>query len=66
MKTIVVLCDPNRIDPNLVSSLQQLFPECDIKIGFTEKGDAERYPPTTRRIPNKMPGSSVPRRPFKK
>ena len=44
MKTIVVLCDPNRIDPILVSSLQQIFPECDIKIVFTEKGDAEIYP----------------------
>ena len=66
MKTIVVLCDPNRIDPNLVSSLQQLFPECDIKIVFTKKGDAEMDPPTTRRKTNKMPGSSVPSRPFKK
>ncbi|MFY9705043.1 MAG: hypothetical protein WBV95_16150 [Desulfobacterales bacterium] len=44
MKTIVLLCDPNRIDTNLMSSLQQLFPECDIKIVFTEKGDAEMYP----------------------
>lgn len=44
MKTIVVLCDPNRIDSNLMSSLQQLFPECEIKIVFAEKEDAEMYP----------------------
>jgi hypothetical protein len=44
MKAIVVICDPDRIDPNLMSSLQQLFPECEIKIVFTEKGDAEMYP----------------------
>ena len=44
MKTIVLLCDPNRIDPNLMASLQQLFPECEIKIVFTEKGEAEMYP----------------------
>ena len=44
MKTIVVLCDPNRIDPSLVSSLQQLFPEREIRIVFTEKEVAEMYP----------------------
>jgi hypothetical protein len=37
MKTIFVLCDPNRLALNLMSSLQQLFPECEIKIVFTEK-----------------------------
>lgn len=65
MKTIVVLCDPNRIDPNLVPSLQHLFPECDIKIVFTEKGDAEMDPPTTRRKTKKIPGSQVSSRSFK-
>ncbi|MGA9538380.1 MAG: hypothetical protein WBR24_20960 [Desulfobacterales bacterium] len=44
MKAIVVICDPNRIDPYLMSSLQQLFPECEIKIVFKEKGDTEMYP----------------------
>jgi len=44
MKTIVVICDPNRIDPNLISSVQQLFPECDIKMVFTGKEDVEVYP----------------------
>jgi hypothetical protein len=44
MKAIVVICDPNRIDPNLTASLQQLFPECDIKMVFSEKGDSETYP----------------------
>ena len=47
MKTIVVICDPNRIDPNLMSSLRHLFPECDIKIVFKEKKekeDTEMYP----------------------
>jgi hypothetical protein len=44
MKTIVLLCDPNRIDPNLMASLQQIFPECDINIVFTGKGDVEVCP----------------------
>jgi hypothetical protein len=42
MKTIIVLCDPRRVDPNLISSLQQLFPECEIKIVFTGKEDPGR------------------------
>lgn len=44
MKTIVLLCNPNRIDPNLMASLQQLFPECEIKIVFTGKVDEEVCP----------------------
>jgi hypothetical protein len=44
MKTIVVICDPNRINPNLMSYLRHLFPECDIKIVFKEKEDTEMYP----------------------
>jgi hypothetical protein len=44
MKTIIVMCDPNRIDAHLISSLQELFPECEIRIVFSEKGDVEVYP----------------------
>jgi len=44
MKTVVVLCDPNRIDTRLISSLQQLFPECEIKLVFTDNSDVEVYP----------------------
>jgi hypothetical protein len=43
MKTIVVLCDPNRIDPEMILSLQRLFPECDIKTVFVGKNDWDVY-----------------------
>jgi hypothetical protein len=46
MKTVVVLCDPERIDTRLISSLQQLFPECEIKLVFTDTQDTEVYPLT--------------------
>ena len=37
MKTIVVLCEPGRVDPFLIESLRRHFPECDIRIAFAEE-----------------------------
>jgi hypothetical protein len=44
MKTIVVLCDPERIDANLIASLRRLFPESEIKIALSGKEDVDAYP----------------------
>jgi hypothetical protein len=44
MKTIVILCDPGHIDPSLISSLQQLFPECEIRFVFSESEHVDVYP----------------------
>jgi hypothetical protein len=42
MKKIVLLTEPDRVDPFLLERLKELFPECDIQVVF--KADAERFP----------------------
>jgi hypothetical protein len=42
MKKIVLLTDPDRIDPLLLNRLKHLFPECDIRVIF--KSDVDPLP----------------------